>query len=146
MLTCVCILYNPNMFLFSAVVDTSECGDLASCTLMKPFRESGQFAQLSQTGQSARLMSGYVAKLNSGCAVGRYRQSSTCMMLYVRTFLCRSDELLGEHLWRWKCVEHRNNRRYLYNYKLAFIIAEREARQLIMLHGDPVYGCMYVYM
>ena len=40
----------------SAVVDTSECGDLASCTLMKPFKESGQFAQLSQSGQSGRGM------------------------------------------------------------------------------------------
>ena len=47
---------NPlcTMSLCSAVVDTSECGDLTSCTLMKPFKESGQFAQLSQSGWSGR--------------------------------------------------------------------------------------------
>ena len=39
-----------NLFLFSAVVDTSESGDLAGCTLLKPYRETGQFATFGDFG------------------------------------------------------------------------------------------------
>lgn len=38
------------LFLFSAVVDTSESGDLSACTLIKPYRESGQFATFGDLG------------------------------------------------------------------------------------------------
>ena len=36
----------------SAVVDTSEEGRLAECTLMKPYRESGQFSRFGELGKS----------------------------------------------------------------------------------------------
>lgn len=38
------------MYFISAVVDTSESGDLAACTVMKPYRESGQFATFGDLG------------------------------------------------------------------------------------------------
>ena len=41
-------LFTP--VLCSVVVDTSECGDLASCTLMKPYKESQQFSKLGDDG------------------------------------------------------------------------------------------------
>ena len=38
------------VFFFSAVIDTSESGDLAGCTLLKPYRETGQFATFGDLG------------------------------------------------------------------------------------------------
>ena len=40
----------PTFFLFSAVIDTSESGCLAGCTLLKPYRETGQFATFGESG------------------------------------------------------------------------------------------------
>ena len=34
----------------SACVDTSECGELETCTLLKPYRESGEFAKFGEEG------------------------------------------------------------------------------------------------
>ena len=37
--------------LYSAVIDTSEKGDLHSCVLMKPYREGGKFAKFGEIGE-----------------------------------------------------------------------------------------------
>ena len=34
-----------------AVLDTSECGELASCTVLEPFVESGQYATFGADGE-----------------------------------------------------------------------------------------------
>ncbi len=36
--------------LCSACVDTSETGDLESCSVLKPYRESGDFAKFGEQG------------------------------------------------------------------------------------------------
>jgi hypothetical protein len=43
-------LYEISFISFSAVVDTSESGDLAGCTLLKPYRETGRFATFGDLG------------------------------------------------------------------------------------------------
>lgn len=35
---------------YSAVVDTSLTGDLSACTLMKPYKETGQYATFGKLG------------------------------------------------------------------------------------------------
>ena len=39
-------------FMVSAVVDTSESGDLAGCSLLKPYMETGQFATFGDLGKN----------------------------------------------------------------------------------------------
>lgn len=48
MKTVVC---SADSFLFfSAVIDTSESGDLAGCALLKPYKETGQYATFGDLG------------------------------------------------------------------------------------------------
>ena len=46
--------------IFSAVVDTSECGDLESCVLLKQFKESQQYAKFSTEGIISILLYMYM--------------------------------------------------------------------------------------
>lgn len=43
------------LYIISAVIDLSEKGSLKECTLLKPFKEEGQFAKFGELGMTASL-------------------------------------------------------------------------------------------
>ena len=56
---CVCVLFIFYLCIQtgnSAVVDITECGDLAQCTLLKPYRESRQYATFNKEGDCSLIV------------------------------------------------------------------------------------------
>ena len=56
-------------------MDTSESGDLAACTVLKPYRESGQFATFGDLGEVLPLNSQYILVLICDCTTDRMNYS-----------------------------------------------------------------------